>query len=113
MELGDRDIKGENISQIISILRNHQNIIPELIEALKHEEKIIDFPKATFIKSELQNIRFIAEGRIASVFTKKKLSQMILSFRNIEGELTQQHIINMALSLTKIYPWFYDMEKRN
>lgn len=38
---------------------------------------------------------------------------MILSFRNIEGELTQQHIINMALSLTKIYPWFYDMEKRN
>lgn len=112
LELGDRDIKGENISQIISILWNHQNIIPELIEALKHEEKIIDFPKATFIKSELQNIRFIAEGRIASVFTKKKLSQMILSFRNIEGELTQQHIINMALSLTKIYPWFYDMEKK-
>ena len=55
LELGDRDIKGENISQIISILRNHQNIIPELIEALKHEEKIIDFPKATFIKSEFSD----------------------------------------------------------
>ena len=112
LELDNTDVKGKNISEIISILRNHQNIIPDLLEELKHEEKIIDFPKATFIKSELQNVRFIAEGRIASVFSKKKLSQIVLSFRNIEGELTQQHIINMALSLTKIYPWFYDMEKR-
>lgn len=112
LNLENTELKGKNISGILSLLRNHQSLIPELIEELKHEEKIIDFPKATFIKSELRNIRFIAEGRIASVFTKKKLSQIVLSFRNIEGELTQQHIINMALSLTKIYPWFYDMEKR-
>ena len=112
LDLEDEDVTGKSIFEIISIVQNHQNITSTLIEELKQEEKIIDFPKGTFIKSELKKGRFIAEGRIASVFSKKKLSQIIISFRNIEGELTQQHIINMALSLTKIFPWFYDMEQR-
>lgn len=112
LDLEDEDVTGKSIFEIISIVQNHQNITSTLIEELKQEEKIIDFPKGTFIKSELKKGRFIAEGRIASIFSKKKLSQIIISFRNIEGELTQQHIINMALSLTKIFPWFYDMEQR-
>ena len=112
LNLQNTDIIGKNLSEVISILRNHENITFQLIEELKQEEKIIDLPKATFIKSEISGLRFIAEGRIASVFSRKKLSQIVLSFRNIEGELTQQHIINMALSLTKIFPWFYDMEQK-
>lgn len=110
--LVETKVIGRNIFDTLSILRNYQDIIPELLEELKQGERIIDFPNATFIRSKSHNTRFIAEGRIASVFSDGRLSQIILSFRNIEGELTQQHIINMALGLTKIFPWFYDMEQR-
>ena len=112
LDLGNTDVIGKNISEVLSILRNHKNSIPELIEELKQEEKIIDFPKVTFAKGKQLNIQFIAEGRIGSLFSEKKPSQIILSFSNMEGKLAQQHIINMALNLTQTYPWYYDLEKK-
>lgn len=54
LDLEDEDVTGKSIFEIISIVQNHQNITSTLIEELKQEEKIIDFPKETFIKSELK-----------------------------------------------------------
>ena len=53
------------------------------------------------------NAGFFVSGRI----TRLSCNEFLFVFRNVVEELTQESMFKMALSSTKIFPWFYDFER--
>ena len=103
-------IKGKSAFDVIDILVNKQNILPDLIRDLDSGKQQIDLPQNCVICNLQSNMIFMVQGTLIGTYKENRLNNVVFLFRNIESELTQEYILNMALSRTKIFPWFYDMK---
>lgn len=93
---------------ILFITYHNQNILPELIEHLgPTETEQITLSRDTLIRTKNSKTQVFITGCI----TRLENDIFLLSFRNIVDELTQEYMLKMALSSTKIFPWFYDFER--
>lgn len=116
--LGDLQIEkkmwvGRDVTGLIRLLQDKQNVLPRFIGDLQEGKKIIRFSNNSFIQNPENNISILMSGSIIGVYDKKgKLIRMVLFFRNIIEERTLKYVLNMALSRMHIFYWSFDM-KRN
>ena len=103
-------IKGKSAFDVIDILVDKQSILPDLIRDLDSGKQQIDLPQNCVICNLQSNMIFMVQGTLIGTYKENRLNNVVFLFRNIESELTQEYILNMALSRTKIFPWFYDMK---
>ena len=52
------------------------------------------------------------KGRFCRLPFDDGVEVIIFYFRNITSELTQEYILNTALNRTRIYPWFFDLDRQ-
>lgn len=105
-----KDVTGEELSRFLTIFLGKEDIFQNLLQALAEDSETIELPINTYFRIHENGKKFFVKGQIIGHYTDGQLTHIHLIFRNIETELTQGHILNMALSRTKIFPWFYDMD---
>lgn len=102
------ELIGQNLHGLLAIVSNENDILTELLDCLdKSETDQVKLPSGTIVRCKLSNTQFFVSGSI----TRLECGRHLFSFRNIMDEITREHILSMILARTKIFPWFYDMER--
>lgn len=99
------EFTGLNIADLFTVEYKNENLLPELLTRFADPETDqVTFPKDAFIRTRDRKIMFFADGYI----TRLEGDRFLFSFRNVAEEVTQEFMIKMAISSTKIFPWYYD-----
>lgn len=110
LKLTDEAMACRRLSDLIGIYFIKQNILPESLAKLRDGAPSVEFAENVHIRVLETNEKFYIKGQLIGHFQENRLQQVHLLFRNIEIEITQNYILNMALNHTKIFPWFFDLE---
>lgn len=103
------DIGGRRLTELISIMYHNQNILPGLLSRFADAQTgQVMLPQDVLIVSNEGKATFFAAGSLSRL----DCGNFLFSYRNIVDEMTQEYMIKMALSTTRIFPWFYDMERK-
>lgn len=98
-------------SQIFKLLNNKEDILSTILEKISQGERIYTLPEHTYIQEQVDHTQFPIRGEFATIRNKGNLKTILFFFRNITVELTQEYILNTALQRTRIYPWYYDINR--
>ncbi len=102
------EFTGLNIADLLTVEYRNENLLPELLTRFDDPETDqATFPKDAFIRTRDRRIMFFADGFI----TRIEGGRFLFSFRNVAEEVTQEYMVKMALSSTKIFPWYYDFAR--
>lgn len=104
------EVEGKPVIDVLDIRLSNQSLLQSILERLQGGERKIELPADCVIYNLHNGSHLILQGTFIGTYQGSNLINIIFIFRNIEGELTQEFILNMALSKTKIFPWFFDME---
>lgn len=105
----NEELTGRRLSELLTLACRNENILPGMLARFEDgltEE--VELPRDTFMRTTDGNAQFFVVGGI----TRLGDDEFIMSFRNTVDELTQEYMLKMALSSTKIFPWFYDMARQ-
>lgn len=102
---------GKPVAAVFDVHKDKQSLLHSIFEELKSGKATIDLPPSSVVHNVRSNSNFMVEGTFIGTYHKEELAGAIFLFRNIDRELTREYVLNMSLSRTKIFPWFYDMEK--
>lgn len=105
------NIVGENLLELLGIFREKRNLLPGIMVQLKQGTRFIELPADVYIRTLKENNKFYVNGQLLGVWENRRLSKIAFFFRNYEPELTQEYLLNLALAKTKIFPWFFDLER--
>ena len=98
-----------NISDILSVCHDRQDLLPGILARLRERHRYGDLPPWSYIRRD-SNLKFYIEGRFVGRYDRRRqLRRIVFLFRNTEEEITRKFILGMALSQTKIFPWFFDL----
>ena len=99
-----------NISDILSVGHDRQDLLPGIFARLRERHRYGDLPPWSYIRLRNSNLKFYIEGRFVGRYDRRRqLRRIVFLFRNTEEEITRKFILGMALSQTKIFPWFFDL----
>lgn len=99
------------IMDLLELIYRDKNILPDMLEAMKQGQKELVLPRNTSILEKSTNTIFPVKGRFCKLPVDGMPDGIVFYFRNITSELTQEYILNTALSRTRIYPWFFDLDR--
>ena len=103
-----RESAGLNITDLLSVIYNNNDILPGLLSKFENPgTEQLKLPANAFIRTRDGRTQFFVSGALALL----ESGNYLLSFRNIMDEITREQILSMALAQTKIFPWFYDMDR--
>lgn len=109
-DAGGRLYEGMMYGNIFEIYYNGQDILEKMLREVATTGKSIPFPKGSFMKEVHSDKYFPVSGEIVPIRSKKGISGMALSARNISDEEMQRRFFDMAVDESSIYPWRYDIE---
>ena len=102
------ELVGRNLSDLLSIVSHENDILPEIMARLNDAGTVqVQLPAGAVIRCNFTNLQFFASG----CMTRLECGRHLFSFRNIMDEVTREQILSMVLARTKIFPWFYDMDR--
>ena len=102
------DSIGCRFSDLFSVICNNKNILYALFARLDvSETPQIQLPPSSVLRCNDKKVQFFVRGSISRL----ECGHYLLSFRNIMDEITREQILSLVLARTKIFPWFYDMER--
>lgn len=110
--LNYESVIGQPVETAIDIRQGKKSIVCDLLASIKPNQHTVYLPLNTIVSNLKSKSNFMAQGVLIGTYHSGKLTYTTIIFRNIEGELTQEYVLNMALSRTKIFSWFYDIEKQ-
>lgn len=112
LQLNKDEVMGKHITDVLEIIQDKESVLPQLLEELHSQrQRIIPLSTNCFIREPENNIRFLIQGAFMGIYMGKRLTTMLLYFRNVLEERTQKHVLNIALSRTQIYQWSFDLER--
>ena len=110
LKIEEKEAIGQQLSDILTVTQDKDNLFEQLSKQLSQGEQSVDFPVNTYIRIPRKNKKFFVKGQVIGQYENEKLTHILFLFRNIETELAQEFIFNLALARTKIFPWFFDIE---
>ncbi len=105
------EVIGKNLFEILGVFSETRNVLPEIIHRLNQGTKFIELVPNTYIRVLNGCDKFYINGQFLGLRENGYLSKIIFLFRNYERELTQEYLLNLALAKTKMFPWFFDLER--
>lgn len=103
----DAAIKGSKLADVLNIFHCENNLLPQMLAELNNGSQQETLPPNTFIQGREKDKHLFISGRI----NRLNEDELLFTFRNVVEEVTRDFMLKMALSSTKIFPWFYDMER--
>ena len=102
------DAEGHRLVELISTDFRGGDILPELLSRFDVPEiRQVLLPQDTLLCTKDSKAAFFAAGQISRL----EQGYFVFSYRNVLNEMTNEYMIKMALSVSKIFPWFYDFEQ--
>lgn len=98
-------------NRLFKLLNKKENILSMILERIHQGEKAYSLPEHTFMQEQVDYTQFPIRGEFATIQEEGNLKKILFFFRNITVELTQEYILNTALQRTRIYPWYYDINR--
>ena len=98
-------------NDLFKLLNNKEDILSVILEKIRQGEQTYSLPEHTFMQEQIDYTQFPIRGDFATIKEEGHLKKILFFFRNITVELTQEYILNTALQRTKIYPWYYDINR--
>lgn len=99
------------ISDLFSVCHDKKDLLPAIFEELRQHRDCGDLPPWTYIQLLRHNLKFYIEGRFVGQYDRhRKLRRIVFLFRDTEEEISRRYILDMAMSQTKIFPWFFDQD---
>lgn len=102
---------GEELRQYLAVYHDNRIVFPLLLSSLVQGKASVELPANSYIRVERKNRKFYIKGQLIGLYEGERLMRVFFLFRNIEEELTREYILDLALSRTKIFPWFYDVDQ--
>ena len=96
---------------LFKLLINKEDILSVILEKIRQGEPTYSLPEHTFMQEQVDYTQFPIRGDFATIKEDGNLKKILFFFRNITVELTQEYILNTALQRTRIYPWYYDINR--
>lgn len=100
------------IMNLLELIYRDENILPEMLEIMRKGREELVLPQNTSILEKSTNTIFPVKGRFRRLSSDEYPDAIIFYFHNITSELTQEYILNTALRRTRIYPWFFDLDRK-
>lgn len=99
---------GHNLLNVFTVEYHNDSILTHLLARFNDSSIMqVPLPKGAFIRTADRGEIFFADGYIIRL----ENDHFLFSFRNVVDEITQEYMLKMALSSTKIFPWFYDFTR--
>jgi signal transduction histidine kinase len=98
-------------NDLFKLLNNKEDILSVILEKIRQGEQTYSLPEHTFMQEQVDYTQFPIRGDFATIKEDGNLKKILFFFRNITVELTQEYILNTALQRTRIYPWYYDINR--
>ena len=105
------NVIGKNLFELLGVFCEKQNLLPEVVAQLERGTKFIELPEDVYIRVLKGDDKFYINGQFLGLRESGRLSKGVFFFRNYENELTREYLLNLALAKTKIFPWFFDLER--
>ncbi|WP_459189782.1 ATP-binding protein [Parabacteroides sp. APC149_11_2_Y6] len=109
--ISDAKVVGMHYSSFFILKYKEYDCFPEVLASLKDKAGFIQYQNDLFIHCLKNGSRFPAICKITGLFDQGCLKKIVILFLNIKEERMQSYFLNMTLNSTKIFPWFYDMER--
>lgn len=104
----EADPVGARLVELLSVVYRDEDVLPGLVALLDDSRADqVALPQDALLRTRDGRTAFFVAGRISRL----ENGCFLFSFRNVVDELTQEYMIKMALSSTRIFPWFYDFER--
>lgn len=103
----DRDVMGERLTDLLSVFDREKSQLPGMLAELNGGTEQIVLSENAFIQSRDKKAHLFLRGRM----NRLNEAEILFTFRNVVDEVTRDFMLKMALSSTKIFPWFYDMDQ--
>lgn len=98
--------------ELFELIYRDKNILTSALDVIRQGKEELILPPNTSIREKSTNTIFPVKGRFCRLPFDKGVEVIIFYFRNITSELTQEYILNTALNRTRIYPWFFDLDRQ-
>ena len=97
--------------RIFKLLNKKEDVLSTILEEIRQGKKVYSLPEHTFMQEQIDYTQFPIRGEFATMENEEEGKVILFFFRNITVELTQEYILNTALQRTRIYPWYYDINR--
>lgn len=101
-----------NIRELFELIYRDENILGTMLDVIRQGQEELVLPSNTSILEKSTNTIFPVKGRFCRLLLETGDPVIVFYFRNITSELTQEYILNTALNRTRIYPWFFDLDRQ-
>ena len=98
--------------ELFELIYRDKNILTSALDVIRQGKEELILPPNTSIREKSTNTIFPVKGRFCRLPFDEGVEVIIFYFRNITSELTQEYILNTALNRTRIYPWFFDLDRQ-
>lgn len=103
---------GKDLASVLEVIQDKENVLPRFLQKIQEgREPVTTFSANSFICESQRKIRFLIEGSLAGIYRDKKLSRVVLYYRNVLEERTRTRLLNIALNRMQIFQWSYDMDR--
>lgn len=109
-ESGGRFYEGMMAGSIFNIYNDGRDVLQKMLKQVAYTGKSVQIPQGSFMKDVRSDNYFPVSGEIVPIYSKKEITGMALSARNISDEDMQKRFFDMALEESSIYPWQFDMK---
>ena len=102
-------VAGCKLGDVCSIDFRGSNILADLLSRFQ-DPAVTQVPltQDALLCTKDGKVSFFAAGRISRL----ERGHFVFAYRNTVDEMTNESMINIALSVSKIFPWFYDFEQQ-
>lgn len=101
------DMEGRKLSDILSVNVRKRNILPDMLARFDHPDTdSVAVPQDALLDTGAAGRKFFISGLISRL----ECGNFMFSFRNVVDEMTNESMVRLALSTTRIFPWFFDFE---
>lgn len=105
----ERPYEGMIAGSIFKIYYNSQEILRNMLQQVAETGQSVLIPKGAFMKEVHSDNYFPISGDIVPIRSKEQMTGIALSARNISDEEMQKRFFDMAVELSAIYPWQFNM----
>ena len=112
LEIESSAAAGKMFGEILHIHKDKKDVFCDLLGRVAAGEKSVEMPRYSYIRVKESGKKFYIEARLLGEYDGRGvLSKFHILFRNIERQITDRYILSMALAKTKIFPWFFDLDR--
>lgn len=104
-----RYYEGQMVGSIFRIYCNGTDILESLLKQVRTERRVIAIPEKAFMQEIHKGTYFPVSGEVVPVYSKNKLTGMAICCRNISEEEMHKRFFNLAVDVSSVYPWQYDI----